>query len=98
MNPYGIQEYFLCFATLLFTAIHVAGWNSDFPTPLERLLWRSSSLMLFGIRPLLGLRNNSIMDSSWSMEDHLFVRLQSQSTGRAQDEDSTEISHREERI
>jgi hypothetical protein len=29
LNPYGVQEYFLCFATLLFTAIHVAGWNFD---------------------------------------------------------------------
>ena len=48
-NPYGMQEYFLCFATLLFTAIHVAGWNFDFPTVLERTLWRVSSLLLFGI-------------------------------------------------
>ncbi|KAF2134702.1 hypothetical protein P153DRAFT_392026 [Dothidotthia symphoricarpi CBS 119687] len=49
MNPYGVQEYLLCFATLLFTGIHVAGWNSDFPTAVERLLWRISSLVLFGI-------------------------------------------------
>ena len=49
MNPYGVQEYFLCFATLLFTAIHVAGWNFDFPTRIERLLWRVCSLVLFGI-------------------------------------------------
>ena len=49
MNPYGIQEYFMCFATLLFTAIHVAGWSFDFPNRVERLLWRISSLMLFGI-------------------------------------------------
>ncbi|KAF2251459.1 hypothetical protein BU26DRAFT_530281 [Trematosphaeria pertusa] len=49
MNPYGPQEYLLCFATLVFTAIHVAGWNFDFPTYTERLLWRISSLLLFGI-------------------------------------------------
>ena len=49
MNPYGAQEYLLCFATLLFTAIHVAGWNFDFPTNTERILWRISSLLLFGI-------------------------------------------------
>jgi hypothetical protein len=48
-DPYGVQEYFLCFATLLFTAIHVAGWNFDFPSNTERLLWRISSLLLFGI-------------------------------------------------
>ncbi|KIX05526.1 uncharacterized protein Z518_06398 [Rhinocladiella mackenziei CBS 650.93] len=49
MNPYGTQEYFLCFATLLFTAIHVAGWSFDFPSRIERLLWRICSLLLFGI-------------------------------------------------
>jgi hypothetical protein len=49
MNPYGVQEYFLCFATLLFTAIHVAGWSFSFPTSIEQLLWRVSSLLLFGI-------------------------------------------------
>ncbi|CAI6309122.1 unnamed protein product [Periconia digitata] len=48
-NPYGAQEYLLCLATLIFTGIHVAGWNFDFPTNIERLLWRISSLLLFGI-------------------------------------------------
>ncbi|KIW84838.1 hypothetical protein Z517_00226 [Fonsecaea pedrosoi CBS 271.37] len=48
-NPYGIQEYFLCFATLLFTAIHVAGWSFEFPSRIERLLWHICSLLLFGI-------------------------------------------------
>jgi hypothetical protein len=48
-NPYGVQEYLLCLATLVFTAIHVAGWNFDFPSDTERILWRVSSLLLFGI-------------------------------------------------
>ncbi|KAK4463590.1 hypothetical protein QBC42DRAFT_265166 [Cladorrhinum samala] len=49
MNPYGVQEYLLCLATLLFTAIHVAGWNFSFPTTTEKILWRVSSLILFGV-------------------------------------------------
>ncbi|KAF2729575.1 hypothetical protein EJ04DRAFT_588566 [Polyplosphaeria fusca] len=49
MNPYGSQEYLLCLATLVFIAIHVAGWNFDFPTHTERILWRISSMLLFGI-------------------------------------------------
>jgi hypothetical protein len=48
-NPYGSQEYLLCVATLVFTAIHVAGWNFDFATATERILWRIASLLLFGI-------------------------------------------------
>ena len=49
MNPYGMQEYFLGFATLLFGGIHVAGWNFSFPTKTERNLWHCSSLVLFGV-------------------------------------------------
>jgi hypothetical protein len=48
ISPYGSQEYLLCFATLVFTGIHVAGWNFNFPTSTERILWRVSSLLLFG--------------------------------------------------
>ncbi|KAI2465000.1 hypothetical protein F4781DRAFT_425097 [Annulohypoxylon bovei var. microspora] len=47
MNPYGWQEYCVCFATLLFTGLHVLGWNFSFPSSLERILWRISSLLLF---------------------------------------------------
>lgn len=49
MNPYGVQEYFVCIATLLLAGIHVAGWNFSFPTRLELILWRTASLILFGV-------------------------------------------------
>ncbi|RYP17549.1 hypothetical protein DL765_004438 [Monosporascus sp. GIB2] len=52
MNPYGIQEYCVCFATLLFTGLHVLGWNFSFPSSVERVLWRASSLMLFVVTAL----------------------------------------------
>lgn len=48
-NPYGAQEYLLCFATMVFTGIHLAAWNMSFPTRIEKVLWRTSSLTLFGI-------------------------------------------------
>lgn len=49
MNPYGAQEYCVCFATLLFTGLHILGWNFAFPSQLEQTLWRVSSLILFGV-------------------------------------------------
>ncbi|KAI0973801.1 hypothetical protein F4678DRAFT_425898 [Xylaria arbuscula] len=49
MNPYGIQEYCVCFATLIFTGIHVAGWNFTFPSKIESTLWRISSLILLSV-------------------------------------------------
>lgn len=48
-DPHGCQEYSLCFATLVFTAVHVAGWRIGFPSRIEETLWRASSLLLFGI-------------------------------------------------
>jgi len=48
-NLYSSQEYLLCLATLVFTAIHVAGWNFDFPSNAEGILWRVSSLLVFEI-------------------------------------------------
>ena len=35
-NPYATQEYFLCIATLIFTGLHVAGWNMPFPCMTDR--------------------------------------------------------------
>lgn len=47
-NLKGYQELFLCFATLAYAAIHLAGWNFSFPTKVELILWRVSSMFLFG--------------------------------------------------
>ncbi|KAK0389859.1 hypothetical protein NLU13_3432 [Sarocladium strictum] len=49
MNPYGAQEYCVCFGTLLFTGLHILGWNFSFPSATEKVLWRVSSLILFGV-------------------------------------------------
>ncbi|KAH0542625.1 hypothetical protein FGG08_003033 [Glutinoglossum americanum] len=35
----------LAIATLVFGSIHVAAWNFDFPTPVERMLWRVCSIL-----------------------------------------------------
>jgi hypothetical protein len=38
----------LCFATLTYASIHLVGWNFEFPTNTEQILWRVSSLILLG--------------------------------------------------
>ncbi|KAF8641279.1 hypothetical protein AX16_010058 [Volvariella volvacea WC 439] len=40
---------------ILFGAIHLIGWNFQFPTPIELWLWRSSSLVLTVIPLLLAI-------------------------------------------
>lgn len=44
----GIQKAVLCFGSLLYAAIHLLGWNFEFPTRVELILWRVSSMFLFG--------------------------------------------------
>ncbi|KAF2494613.1 hypothetical protein BU16DRAFT_462990, partial [Lophium mytilinum] len=38
----------LCLATMVYSAIHLSGWNFHFPTRTEQILWRVSSLILLG--------------------------------------------------
>ncbi|OQE20966.1 hypothetical protein PENFLA_c015G02143 [Penicillium flavigenum] len=38
----------LCLATLTYASIHLVGWNFEFPTNTEQILWRVSSLILLG--------------------------------------------------
>lgn len=61
-NLKGYQEGFLCFATLAYAAIHLAGWNFSFPTKLELILWRVSSMFLFGNTVLFWICETT---SSW---------------------------------
>ena len=37
---------------ILFGAIHVAGWNFEFPTTLEQTIWRVSSVLILALLPL----------------------------------------------
>lgn len=46
-NLNGRQETILCIARLAYAAIHLAGWNFTFPTRVELILWRVSSMFLF---------------------------------------------------
>lgn len=46
-NLKGWQEAILCVGTLLYASIHLFGWNYNFPSPTELLLWRLSSMFLF---------------------------------------------------
>jgi hypothetical protein len=47
-NLHGRQKTVLCFTTLGYAAIHLAGWNFTFPTRTEQILWRTSSMFIFG--------------------------------------------------
>ncbi|TFK59411.1 hypothetical protein BDN72DRAFT_865170 [Pluteus cervinus] len=44
-----------CLIGMIFAGIHFIAWNSNFPTHVELLLWRSSSLVVLVIPFLVGL-------------------------------------------
>jgi hypothetical protein len=46
-NLKGYQEAVLCVATLVYASIHLVGWNFEFPTRAELILWRVCSMFLF---------------------------------------------------
>ena len=58
---------------LLFSAIHCIAWNSDFPSPRERLLWRifaasaggSTASLLFLLIPYYGSRHIKVKSIGW---------------------------------
>ena len=48
-NLEGMLETLLCLATLRYASIHLAGWNFTFPSYLELIPWRASSMLMFGL-------------------------------------------------
>ncbi|OTA54005.1 hypothetical protein K449DRAFT_203856 [Hypoxylon sp. EC38] len=50
-NTPRIQEGFIL-AGMVFGTIHCAAWNSDFPTPIEQMLWRISSIFTAILLPI----------------------------------------------
>ncbi|KAJ7079014.1 hypothetical protein C8R44DRAFT_895789 [Mycena epipterygia] len=44
-----------CLVGTIFSAIHCAAWNADFPSTIEMWMWRSCSLMVAAIPVVLGL-------------------------------------------
>jgi len=71
-NLKGAQETYLCFATLGYAAIHLAGWNWAFPTHVELILWRVSSLFLFCTTVLFWVFETTAAWHRRGRWDHLF--------------------------
>ena len=56
-------EFGVTVVSMLFGGIHIIGWNFDFPTPVERLLWRITSIYSASIMPTLYLTGTLV---TWS--------------------------------
>lgn len=42
-------NHFLSILSLAFGAVYLAGWNIDFPTGIEQLIWRICTVMMFSL-------------------------------------------------
>ena len=63
--PGYVMSVACLFALLLFGAIHCVAWNFEFPTALERLFWRLSSIVTGVAMPFAYLLDK-ILDPVWS--------------------------------
>jgi hypothetical protein len=79
LQPSRAIEYLhfsIAVGVIIFGAIHVATWNFDFPTPIERILWRMASVLSTALLPVMYLnllineyfvRISPIADKDWTI-------------------------------
>jgi hypothetical protein len=52
-------QLFLCFVTLLYGGCHLIGWNFDFPSKAEKMLWRITSSLQIGMTAAFWIADES---------------------------------------
>lgn len=52
-------QLFLCFVTLLYGGAHLIGWNFDFPSKTEKMLWRITSSLQIGMTAAFWIADES---------------------------------------
>ncbi|KAH0542265.1 hypothetical protein FGG08_003292 [Glutinoglossum americanum] len=76
----GFEIFYYAMVAHGFAGIHVAGWNFDFPTPLEKILWRAASLTICGLMVVISFlegasdwhrRNRGLSLRTWLFRDNL---------------------------
>ena len=65
---------FLWFASVTYSAVHLAAWNIGFPTNIERWMWRFASLYI-GFSGILWLGINLLSQSSKRIWWHWYYSL-----------------------
>ncbi|KAF2178265.1 hypothetical protein K469DRAFT_803522 [Zopfia rhizophila CBS 207.26] len=65
----------LCFGTMVYASIHMTGWNFQFPTRVEQILWRASSLILLGATVAFWIIESLAMGWRYGGGQELFTRL-----------------------
>ena len=73
----GLRQVLLITITLLSDGIHIFGWNFEFPTRTERIVWRVAGLQMFitaafwwGAELFAGLHRDRTWDLLWTVLIH----------------------------
>lgn len=64
-HNHGIYTLGMSVGAIIFGAIHVAGWNLEFPTPIEQELWRIASVIMTCLLPVTLLPYTLITIGMW---------------------------------
>ncbi|KAM0252813.1 hypothetical protein ACHAQJ_007552 [Trichoderma viride] len=70
-----LESLYLCLATMVYASIHLTGWNFKFPSRVEQILWRVSSLILVGTTGLFWVLETGAILQRYGSEQKIWTRM-----------------------
>ncbi|KAL7925762.1 hypothetical protein ACQKWADRAFT_329723 [Trichoderma austrokoningii] len=70
-----LESLYLCLATMVYASVHLTGWNFKFPTRVELILWRVSSLILVGTTALFWVLEAGAILQRYGSDNKIWTRM-----------------------
>lgn len=70
-----LESLYLCLATVVYASVHLTGWNFKFPSRVEQILWRVSSLILVGTTALFWVLEAGAILQRYGSDQKLWARM-----------------------
>lgn len=70
-----LESLYLCLATVVYASVHLTGWNFKFPSRVEQILWRVSSLILVGTTALFWVLEAGAIVQRYGSDQNLWTRM-----------------------
>ncbi|EHK45897.1 hypothetical protein TRIATDRAFT_39935 [Trichoderma atroviride IMI 206040] len=70
-----LESLYLCLATVVYASVHLTGWNFEFPSRVEQILWRVSSLILVGTTALFWVLEAGAILQRYGSDQKIWTRM-----------------------
>jgi hypothetical protein len=70
-----LESLYLCLATMVYASVHLTGWNFKFPSRVEQILWRVSSLILVSTTALFWVLEAGAILQRYGSDQKLWTRI-----------------------